>query len=175
MFIGACECGTRVYSTCKGPGHGRVFSVRCCAAAYCLPGRDVQSEFILELVRYILRGCECDTACVCAVRPKQGVLYVYACMYGGRYVQPERCNTRRESMYSCLYGVRHGQFERALIYGSPHAWVYTLHMYVCVQCLAWAAWAMHGLCVGPRAWVRTLYVYMYSVWHGQPGRRTECT
>ena len=43
MFIGACECGTRVYSTRTGPRHDRVLSVRCCAAAYCLPGRDVRS------------------------------------------------------------------------------------------------------------------------------------
>ena len=28
MFIGACECGKRVYSTCTGPVHGRVLSLR---------------------------------------------------------------------------------------------------------------------------------------------------
>ena len=57
MYIGACEFGTRVYSTRTGPGHGLVFSVRCCAAAYSLPSRDVRSEFILELVRYMFRVC----------------------------------------------------------------------------------------------------------------------
>ena len=61
MFIGACECGTRVYSTRTGPGHGRVFFVRCCAAVYSLPGRGGRSEFILELVRYIFRVCTCGT------------------------------------------------------------------------------------------------------------------
>ena len=43
VFIGACECGTRVYSTRTGPGHSRVLSEWCCAAVYCLPGWDVRS------------------------------------------------------------------------------------------------------------------------------------
>ena len=56
MFVSACECDKRVYSTRTGLGLDRVLSVRCCAAAYCLPGRDLRLEFILELVRHILRS-----------------------------------------------------------------------------------------------------------------------
>ena len=81
MFIGACECGKRVYNTRTGPVHDLVFSVWCCAAAYSLQGRDVRSERILELVRYMFRVCtrgtvfglenpssvSCMCMCVCTV------------------------------------------------------------------------------------------------------------
>ena len=96
MFIGACECGKRVFNTRTGPGHGCVLSVRCCAAAY-LSGWDVRSEFILECVPHILRGCAYGTACVRAVRrlawAAQAVylvrVCVNVCMHSGRHEQPD--------------------------------------------------------------------------------------
>ena len=65
--------------------------------------------------------CATFFACVHAVRrvcvrygvrlgqPKQCILYVYACMYGGRHVQPERCTIRREYVHVCMYNVWYGQ------------------------------------------------------------------
>ena len=79
MFVDACECSRRVYSNFTGPGHGRMLSVRCCAAVHCLPGRDVRSEFILQLVSHILRGFACATA-IGMGSPSSVTLYVYASM-----------------------------------------------------------------------------------------------
>ena len=101
VFIGACECGTRVYSIRTVPGHGRVFFVRCCAAAYSLPGRGVRSDFILELVHYFFSDVYMRYG-VWLGQPKQCILYVYVCMYGGRHVQPVRCTSRREYVYACV-------------------------------------------------------------------------
>ena len=110
MFIGTCECGTRVYSTRTGPGYDRVFSVRCCATVYSLPGWGVRSKIILELMRYIFRVCTCGTVfsldspssvscmctCVCTAvgmgSPSVVSLVVRTCMrlmYSIRHGQPE--------------------------------------------------------------------------------------
>ena len=94
MFIDTYECGTRVYSTRAGPGHGCVLSVWSCAAAYCLPGRDVRSEFVLELVRYILRVCARGKAYVravrCSVWEAEAVYFVRVCVY----VRRSACTAR---------------------------------------------------------------------------------
>ena len=100
-----------MYNTRTGPGHGRVLSVRCCAAAYCLPGQNVQSEFILELVSHILRGCACGTVYDMGRSMYLVRLCKYVCMYGGEHVQPERCIYRREYVYARVYGVPHVRTE----------------------------------------------------------------
>ena len=61
MFIVACECGTRVYSTRTGPGHGCVFSVLCFAAAYFPPGGVYDQNLYWSL-------CATFSACIRAVR-----------------------------------------------------------------------------------------------------------
>ena len=88
MCICACQCGTRVYSTRTGPGHGRMCAFVC--------------------------ACECGTH-VYSTRPGPGLVCVLPI---GRGVRPELllglCATFPR--VHVRYGVRLGQCEQCILY-----------------------------------------------------------
>ena len=119
-------------------------------------------------------------------QPKQCILYVYVCMYGGRHVQLERCTTRREYVYvSVVQYMAWAAWAACVIYMGVCACTYVLCLYhlhsvsawiawamyrfaytrVLERVLGWTAWAMHRLRLGPHARARTLYLYTDSLWH----------
>ena len=96
-------------------------------------------------------------------QPKQCILYMYVCMYGGRHVQPARCTTRREYVYACVVQYNTwAAWAACVVYMSACACTYVLCLYHLHSVLAWTAGAMHHLCFDPRAWTHTLYLYTYS-------------
>ena len=134
LFVCACECGTHVYSTRTGPGHGCVLPT----------GRGVPPEFILGLcatfsrvyVRYGVRLGQCE----------QCILYVCVC------VRRSACAARALYHSPCvrvcmrvLYSIWHGSL-------SGVRSIHESYLHVCTmrepleQCLAWLVRAMYLSC-----------------------------
>ena len=185
-----------MYSTRTGPGHGRVLFVRCCAAAYCLPGRGVWSEFMLELVRYIFRVCTCGTVfgldrpssvsctcmCVCTAvgmcSPSVVRLVVSTCMRactvygmdslgGVRSIHECLCLYVRTVIVPLVQCFGIGSLGDASILRRPAC--LGLHA---VRVLAWTAWAAYVVYM--IACACTYALCSCNVWHGQPERCTDC-
>ena len=132
MFIGACECGTRVYSTRTGPGMAVCFLygvVRLCTVK--IYTEACALHFPCVYVRYS----------VWLGQPKQCILYVYVCMYGGRHVQSERCITRRECVYACnVQYMAWAAWVACVVYMSTCACTYVqclCHLDSVLTCAAW--------------------------------------
>ena len=92
----------------RGPGHGCVFSARCCAAAYSLPGRGVRSELILELVCYIFRVCTCGTVFDLDSLSSVSCMCMCACTLGGM-CSPSVVLLVLSTCMRALYSIWHGQ------------------------------------------------------------------
>ena len=166
----------RVYNTCTRPGCGRVLGLRCCAAAYCLTGRCVRLEFILELVSRILRRCVYGMAFgICS--PSGSPLYVCACM----------CLCTAVGMCSpsgipFVVSICMRACTAFGTYGSSG--VLIAQKCACVGLHgARRVPAKFGCCVSlrgesitrERCGTCTPYVYRYSIRHGPPNQCTYCT
>ena len=81
MFISACGCGTHVYSTCTGPGHGLrtgacLLHFACVRAVRC-------SAWIVRAVVYLECVCVCVRQSVCVAR-LVSLVQRFVCQRGSR-------------------------------------------------------------------------------------------
>ena len=136
VFICACECGTHVYSTRIGSGHGCILPT----------GRGVRPEFILRLVRHIfasVRAVQCSAWAVQAVQAVHLVCVCVCTVVGmcSPNVVPLAVSTCMRALYSIWHGGLGGVRS-----------VHECYLHVCTvrvpleQCLAWLARAMYLSC-----------------------------
>ena len=131
MFICACGCGTHVYSTCTGPGHGLragacLLHFACVRAVRC-------SAWIVQAVVYLECVCVCVRQSVCVAR-LVSLVQRFVCQRGSRAL----CILARVGT-SCWYlfvqcfaqrGSRAQSYSPVLVPRSGTSFV---------QCFAWSA------------------------------------
>ena len=151
VFICACECGTHVYSTRIGSGHGCILPT----------GRGVRPEFILRLVRHIFASVRAVQCSAWAVQAVQAVHLVCVCVCTAvGMCSPNVVPLAVSTCMRALYSIWHGGL------GGVRS-VHECYLHVCTvrvpleQCLAWLA---RGCTYLARACTRTMLVLVLCLY-----------